>query len=286
MGHPAERRYALSEEKMLESQRIMNLEHRYYHRSYMRTICLAVVLVATPYLLVCLLYTQTLHLPRVLDVVRTATAHNPVRVPLEAHIMSKCPDAKDCLNDLVVPAMEKVYDKVDFKLSYIGTCVVYHSALDTWLCLQCSQVISIESDGGITCKHGQSECLGNILELCAADIYPDPKIHLGFTMCMTEDYQEIPSRDLAQDCALEHGIDFDKLNDCISEEGKGMDLLEASVQRSIDKDVKYSCTVRLNDTVRCIRDNGEWKDCDGGSSVEDLVKDVERIYNASGTGGI
>ena len=110
---------------MLESQRTMNLEHRYYHRSYMRTICLAVVLVATPYLLVCLLYTQLLRLPQVLspDAVRTATARNPVRVPLEAHIMSKCPDAKDCLKDLVVPAMEKVYDKVDFKLSYIGTYV-------------------------------------------------------------------------------------------------------------------------------------------------------------------
>lgn len=140
---------------------------------------------------------------------------------------------------------------------------------------------SLDSDGGVSCKHGPSECLGNILELCAADLYPDPKIHLGFTMCMTQDYQEIPSRDLAHDCALEHGIDFDKLNDCISEEGKGMDLLEASVKRSIDKDVKYSCTVRLNDKVRCIRDDGEWKDCEGGSSVQDLIKDVESLYSLS-----
>ena len=45
----------------------------------------------------------------------------PIKVPLEAHIMSKCPDAKDCLKDLVVPAMEKIYDKVNFTLSYIGT---------------------------------------------------------------------------------------------------------------------------------------------------------------------
>lgn len=41
-------------------------------------------------------------------------------VSLEAHIMSKCPDARDCLQQLVVPTMEKVSDKVDFKLSYIG----------------------------------------------------------------------------------------------------------------------------------------------------------------------
>jgi hypothetical protein len=42
-------------------------------------------------------------------------------VPLEAHIMSKCPDAKDCLKLLVLPTMQKVIDKVNFTLSYIGT---------------------------------------------------------------------------------------------------------------------------------------------------------------------
>lgn len=44
----------------------------------------------------------------------------PRRVPLEAHIMSKCPDARDCLHDLVLPAMVNVSHFVDFKLSYIG----------------------------------------------------------------------------------------------------------------------------------------------------------------------
>lgn len=47
--------------------------------------------------------------------------NNSALVPLEAHIMSKCPDAKDCLRDLVVPAMEKVVDIVDFRLSFIGS---------------------------------------------------------------------------------------------------------------------------------------------------------------------
>lgn len=44
-------------------------------------------------------------------------------VPLEVHIMSKCPDARDCLRDLIVPTMERVSDKVDFKLSFIGRWV-------------------------------------------------------------------------------------------------------------------------------------------------------------------
>jgi hypothetical protein len=47
--------------------------------------------------------------------------YSPRRVALEAHIMSKCPDAKDCLHDMILPAMMNVSGMVDFKLSYIGT---------------------------------------------------------------------------------------------------------------------------------------------------------------------
>ena len=44
-----------------------------------------------------------------------------IKVPLEAHIMSRCPDARDCLQDLIVPAMENISDKVLFNLSFIGS---------------------------------------------------------------------------------------------------------------------------------------------------------------------
>jgi hypothetical protein len=45
-------------------------------------------------------------------------------VPLEAHIMSKCPDARDCLRELVLPAMQKAHEKVNFTLSFIGKYVL------------------------------------------------------------------------------------------------------------------------------------------------------------------
>ena len=45
------------------------------------------------------------------------------RIPLEAHVMSKCPDAQYCLQHLVVPAMEKIHEKVDFRLSFIGRSI-------------------------------------------------------------------------------------------------------------------------------------------------------------------
>lgn len=158
-------------------------------------------------------------------------------VPFEAHIMSKCPDAKDCLRMLVLPAMQRVIEKVNFTLSYIGTPT---------------------ANDGVDCKHGPEECmlsrlsvtksisgyftniwmssvgLGNIMLLCASNLYPDPKIYLGFAMCLIKDYEDIPQRSLIEDCALEHAIDFDKLSDCASQDdgGFGVDMLRKSVGRS------------------------------------------------------
>jgi hypothetical protein len=48
---------------------------------------------------------------------------NVTKVALEAHIMSKCPDAKACLEQFIVPSMVQISDKVDFRLSYIGRSV-------------------------------------------------------------------------------------------------------------------------------------------------------------------
>ena len=50
----------------------------------------------------------------------TITEDVEAKIPLEAHIMSKCPDAKDCLQKLILPAMEQISDKVDFNLSFIA----------------------------------------------------------------------------------------------------------------------------------------------------------------------
>ncbi len=130
----AEGRSLFWDEKMVGIKRTASVRDHYRQRSHNRMILLFAVLITALHLFVYLLFTQILDLGplQVQDVVQTSTAHSPVRVPLEAHIMSKCPDSKDCLEYLVVPAMEKVYDKVDFKLSYIGTYVVHHAALRTW----------------------------------------------------------------------------------------------------------------------------------------------------------
>ena len=182
---------------------------------------------------------------------------NNTLVPLEAHIMSKCPDARDCLVDLIVPAMQEVEHEVDFQLSFIG---------------------SMGSDDNVHCMHGPDECLGNIISLCAQQVFPkDAKRSLGFSTCMIRDYQEIPQRELVEHCSLEHGISFDDINQCASDEGRGTGLLEDSIKRSQEVEVTKSCTVRLADQIWCIRDGGEWKDCPFGSKPADLVQAVRKI---------
>lgn len=135
---------------------------------------------------------------------------------------------------------------------------------------------------GIDCKHGPPECLGNILELCAHELYPDPKAYLGFVMCLTRDYEHIPDRSLVEDCALEHAVDFEAINQCATRDdgAHGIDLLRASVQRSAAANVSTSCTIRLNDEVYCVRDDGEWSDCPHGSGVNDLIIAIEKLYRA------
>ncbi|KAA8648272.1 hypothetical protein EYZ11_007767 [Aspergillus tanneri] len=200
----------------------------------------------------------------------------PTRVPLEAHIMSKCPDAQYCLKHLVVPAMEQISDKVDFDLSFIAN------------------VSDTSSD--IQCKHGPGECIGNMLILCAENLpFPEgsdfrmPTIRsLGFSNCLIDSYHDIPDRALVEHCALEHGIDFNALNRCASKQQddpdaglSGLALLRESALHSADLGVKTSCTVRLDESIWCVRDGGVWKDCvqDGeGSKASVLVDEVKKLW--------
>ncbi|KAI1914521.1 hypothetical protein LOZ12_005007 [Ophidiomyces ophidiicola] len=234
-----------------------------------------------------------------------ATTPQPNRVPLEAHIMSICPDAKYCFQDLIVPAMEKVHDKVDFKLSFIGKYVWFPiPKAGELLSLAQTSYLSFffsvsDSTSDVACKHGPKECVGNMLMLCAANLpFPcdqktksdckTPTIRsLGFANCLLRDYKNIPDRDLVEGCALEHGIDFKELNKCASSQSdqkdgelSGLALLRESCRRSQQVGAVKSCTVRVDEKKWCVLDGGDWKECqkEGAETVGGLVKEIERLY--------
>jgi hypothetical protein len=180
-------------------------------------------------------------------------------VPLEAHIMSKCPDARVglCLYTCDRQAEERADRDFGIGLSerlgpagdaarlrqgrlhlilyweVCGLLQIYVPLADNPDILTFAPTRPTDNDG-VACKHGPAECLGNIIELCAQKLYPDPKTYLGFTMCLTRDYKEIPQRSLIEDCALEHAINFDALNECATKDdgAYGIGMLRSSVQRS------------------------------------------------------
>jgi len=194
--------------------------------------------------------------------------------------------------------MQQVADDVSFSLSYIGQYALAHppSLKGPPTADPCHSLARGER---VECMHGPDECLGDIIELCAADLYPTAaETYLGFTMCLTQDYQHIPDSELVEACALEHDVDIDRLNGCVSDDiGFGAHLLRQSVTRSSQANVTKSCTVRglrlpffsvgasfdwqhqvrLDDEIWCIRDGGAWKDCPNGHEVRDLVRDIRTL---------
>ena len=133
-------------------------------------------------------------------------------------------------------------------------------------------------------------------EMTLHGIYPRTPIirSLGFANCLLNDYDRIPERDFVHQCALEHGIDFEALNQCASQQSddpeggphgypplSGLALLRENALRGEKLGVGISCTVRLNESVWCIRDGGEWKQCtqDGeGSKPGVLVDEIKRLW--------
>ena len=150
-----------------------------------------------------------------------------------------------------------------------------------------------------------------MLLLCAANLpyssgttaYPrTPTVRsLGFANCLISSYQRIPQRELVEDCSLEHGIDFRALNKCASrqvddddgDDGRngstgpddvsGLALLRKSFKRSEKLGITTSCTIRVDDQIWCIRDDGKWKNCTKGGTGMDvsvLVHEIEALWKA------
>ncbi|KAF3932312.1 hypothetical protein ABW19_dt0207224 [Dactylella cylindrospora] len=192
-----------------------------------------------------------------------ATGGEKSPVPVEMFVMSMCPDARDCVKALILPTMAQIYDTgiISLRPTYIGQ--------------------PDDSNAGVACMHGPNECLGDILELCAYEMYKsNPRIWLGFINCLGEDYRSIPDDDYVHRCANNFGVDFEKLEECAASDDpdKGVELLRTSTRRAIELDVKVSCTVQVRGKTVCVRDSGEWK-IDTCKGPQDLIREVQNAYN-------
>ena len=130
---------------------------------------------------------------------------------------------------------------------------------------------------------------GNIQELCFRKVYPDQLTYFKFIECLNQDISLIGTYDHAKECTnralgvagttdIANSVDdkYSMVDKCVnSPEGKG--LLVHSVLRSVMYDVTKSCTIFINQRLRCVRDES-WYDCNEGHSVEDFVKSIREAY--------
>ncbi|KAI8140087.1 hypothetical protein BJV82DRAFT_520660 [Fennellomyces sp. T-0311] len=179
-------------------------------------------------------------------------------VPIELFVMSKCPDKVDC-EQVFSKVLEQVQVPVSVDINYIARA-------------NASEPLQFE------CKHGPTECLGNIQELCFKETYPDISDFYSFDLCLNEEYASIgEGNGLARECAHRLGKHYEPVKTCASTP-HGIELLARSVERTQSLGVEKSCTVYINNKLRCIHDE-TWKHCDGGHKVADFVRTIEEAYN-------
>ncbi len=140
------------------------------------------------------------------------------KVAVEFYVMSKCPFTAQALNG-ITPVLEKMGDRIDFKLDFIGT----------------------ESEPGkFQSMRGKDEIMGNKIQLCAMEYFP--RKYLDLLSCMNKDIKNIPGN--FEECGKETGINIGKIKECFEGE-KGKALISQSIKRADARNAKGSPTIYI-----------------------------------------
>jgi interferon gamma-inducible protein 30 len=103
-------------------------------------------------------------------------------------------------------------------------------------------------NGKFICEHGQTECAGNMLELCAYNLTVQTSKYgwWSFGLCMQNDPDNIP--DNAAACATQANLDFDPIQACAN--GKlGTELFVESINFCNQMNIQGTPTVIINGVV-------------------------------------
>ncbi|KZV61008.1 hypothetical protein PENSPDRAFT_659203 [Peniophora sp. CONT] len=194
-----------------------------------------------------------------------------VKVPVTLGVMSRCPDALLC-ESVFNQVLAKVESKIDLALTYVG------------------RLNESEPTFGVTCKHGPTECAGNVQQLCVSKYRP-LKTWWSYVMC--QNYQgkdKVGNADVALKCARTSGIDWETsdVGQCAGLDGsgtgeEGINLLKESVQVTESLGIVNSCTMLINGEKVCVRD-GEWRECENGHAPQDFVRQIEAAYRELNSG--
>lgn len=149
-----------------------------------------------------------------------APASTGDKVNVEFYVMSQCPYGTQ-VEDAIKPVLEKLGDRVDFRLDFIATDL---------------------GSGSFDSLHGQNEVLGNIVQLCAIKYAPDDYKYMDMIGCMNEQASSIPTN--WETCASSNGLDVAKIKACY-EGSEGKELLSASIKNSEAAEASGSPTMYI-----------------------------------------
>ncbi|KAK9767080.1 hypothetical protein K7432_003390 [Basidiobolus ranarum] len=182
----------------------------------------------------------------------------PATVPVDLYVMSKSSDAVQC-EEIFGGILDQIGSIVNLNIYYIGK----------------------EENGSHVCKHGEQECRGNKMQLCAKALYrwhQTPSAWFRLIQCQNQDYHAIGTDASLEYCSLKKNMSFKKLRDC-TDGPYGARLLSQSFTEAQEKGISTSCTMVINQQVRCVHDS-TWMNCDGGHEVADFVRDICAVYKS------
>jgi len=192
-------------------------------------------------------------------------ANGDILVPVTLGVMSRCPDALIC-ETAFDNVLKQVREIVNLDLTYIA------------------KINSSEPDFGVTCMHGPEECAGNVQQLCVAK-YASAVDWWSFVQCQNfQGRDQVGLPEIARNCADAMKIDWENggAGECAGQDGsgkgvEGIQLLKESVYTTEALGIRKSCTVLINGREVCVHD-GEWKNCEGGHTTADFVRQIKHEY--------
>uniref|UniRef100_A0A383VLZ6 Uncharacterized protein n=1 Tax=Tetradesmus obliquus TaxID=3088 RepID=A0A383VLZ6_TETOB len=179
---------------------------------------------------------------------------NIVRVEVDIFVMSKCPDALFAESALA-PVLQELKDSLSINMHFIG---------------------QKQDDGTFSCKHGPTECAGNLQQLCVqlhSKWYQRYDWLYKFVLCENKQgIDAIGTFTTAASCLKEIGMPVaagTKMMGCMY--GPGHDeLLQQDMHNTAALGVATSATIQVDGNTICVRDGGEWKDCPAGYQPENF----------------
>jgi len=158
-------------------------------------------------------------------------------VRVDLFVMSKCPDAYVC-EELFQPIITQVGSIVDLNVNYIAQ-------------------VDDSQPTGFNCMHGQSECTGDIQQLCAKKYYPFNYVWWNFLLCQDNTQDDIPDNGVT--CAKQYFMNPLVINNFTNGQD-GKDLMTKSITFTQSKNIDVSCTIYIMNQLYCVH-NGDWENC-------------------------